>query len=121
VVQSAAPIAYKLPNFFIPRFTLTFNQIYQQNDALIVKGSFLYQGKSYMLGKVLFVLKNRQHQFIFPSNAGLNGEFEGRFDLSKVQPGEYAIYVVGGVVNGMDAQGIVNPGYNPTGYKIQIK
>ena len=121
VVQSAVPIAYKLPKFFIPRISLTFNQFYQQNSALIAKGSFLYQGKSYLLGKVLFVLKNQQHQYIFMSNAGLNGEFEGRFDLSKVSPGVYAIYVVGGVVNGMDALGKVNPGYNPTGYKIQVK
>jgi hypothetical protein len=29
--------------------------------------------------------------------------------------------VAGGVVNGMDATGKVNPGYNPTGYKILIK
>ena len=121
VVQSAAPTAYNLPNFFIPRISLTFNQLYQQNGALIVKGSFLYQGNSYMLGKVLFVLKNQQHQYIFPTNAGLNGEFEGRIDLSQVPPGEYAIYVAGGVVKGMDALGKVNPGYNPTGYKIQIK
>ena len=120
-VQSAAPISYGLPKFFIPRLSLTFKQFYQQNGSLIAKGSFLYQGNSYLLGKVLFVLKNQQHQYIFASNAGLNGEFEGRFDLSKVRPGEYAIYVVGGVVNGKDALGKVNPGYNPTGYKIEIK
>ncbi len=121
LVQSNEPTTYSLPNFFLPRISLHFDQLYQQNNALIVMGSFLYQGKSYMLGKVLFVLKNRQHQYIFSTNAGLNGDFEGRLDLKPVQPGEYAIYVAGGVVNGMDALGKVKPGYNPTGYKIQVK
>ena len=51
----------------------------------------------------------------------VNGNFAARLDLSQVKPGEYAIYVAGGVVDGMDALGKVNPGYNPTGYKIQVK
>jgi len=120
-VQSTGPTTYALPNFFISRITLNFKQLYQQNDALILQGSFLYQGKSYMLGKVLFVLKNREQQYIFATNAGVNGNFAARLDLSQVKPGEYAIYVAGGVVDGMDALGKVNPGYNPTGYKIQVK
>jgi hypothetical protein len=120
-VQSTGQTTYNLPNFFIPRITLNFNQIYQQNGALIVKGSFLYRGKSYMLGKVLFVLKNKENQYIFASNPGVNSHFSGRFDLAQVSPGEYAIYVVGGVVDGMDALGKIHPGYNPTGYKIQVK
>ena len=74
-----------------------------------------------MLGKVLFVLKNKDYQYIFAATPGLNGNFAARFDLNDVQPGEYAIYVAGGVVNGMDALGKVNFGYNPTGYKIQVK
>jgi dihydroorotate dehydrogenase len=51
----------------------------------------------------------------------VNGNFSGRLDLSQVVPGEYAIYAVGGVVDGMDALGKVHAGYNPTGYKIQVK
>ncbi len=121
VVQATGPTAYALPPFFIPRLSVQFSQLYQQNGALIVQGSFQYQGKSYMLGKVLFVLKNQQHQVIFASNSGLDGQFEGRFDLGTVPPGEYAIYVAGGVTDGMDALGKVKPGYNPTGYKIQVK
>ncbi len=120
-VQSSEPTSYNLPNFFIPRITLNFKQIYQQNGNLILQGSFLYNGKSYMLGKVLFVLKNKDYQYIFAATPGLNGNFAARFDLNDVQPGEYAIYVAGGVVNGMDALGKVNFGYNPTGYKIQVK
>ena len=120
-VQSTGQTTYNLPNFFIPRITVNFNQLYQQNDTLITKGDFLYRGKSYLLGKVLFVLKNKEHQYIFSTNPGVNGNFSARLDLSQVEPGEYAIYVVGGVVNGMDALGKVNPGYNPTGYKIQVK
>ncbi len=120
VVQSGGPTTYNLPNFFIPRITLNFKQLYQQNGALIAQGNFLYQGKSYMLGKVLFVLKNQEHQYIFATNPGLNGDFAARLDLSQVQPGEYAIYAAGGVVDGMDALGKVKPGYNPTGYKIQV-
>jgi hypothetical protein len=119
-VQASGTTSYTLPNFFIPRFTMNFDQIYKQNGTFIVKGNFLYQGKTYLLGKVLFVLKNREHQYVFASNAGVNGNFSARFDLNQVEPGEYAIYVAGGVVDGMDALGKVKPGYNPTGYKIQV-
>jgi arylsulfate sulfotransferase len=121
VVQASAPTSFTLPKFFLPRLTLNFNQLYQQDDTLILQGTFQYQGKTYLLGKVLFVLKNRQNQVIFPTNAGLNGNFAARLDLSQVPPGEYAIYVAGGVVDGMDALGKIKPGYNPTGYKIQVK
>jgi hypothetical protein len=75
---------------------------------------------SYLLGKVLFMLKNREHQYIFASNAGVNENFSARFDLSQVAPGEYAIHAAGGVVKGMNALGKVKPGYNPTSYKIQV-
>jgi arylsulfate sulfotransferase len=120
VVQASGPTTYKLPNFFIPRISLNFKQLYQQDGALIMQGNFLYQGKAYMLGKVLFVLKSQDRQYIFASNSGVNGNFAARFDLGEVLPGEYAIYVVGGVVDGMDALGKVKPGYNPTGHKIQV-
>jgi arylsulfate sulfotransferase len=118
--QSSEPVSYKVPKFFIPRISLNFKQIYLQNGSLIVQGNFLYGGKSYLLGKVLFVLKSRARQYVFTANPGLNGNFAGRFDLSTVTPGEYAIYALGGVVNGMDALGKANYGYNPTGYKIQV-
>jgi hypothetical protein len=119
-VQATGTTSWNLPKFFIPRFSLNFDQIYKQNGTLILKGNFLYQEKSYLLGKVLFVLKNREHQYIFASNAGVNGNFSARFDLSQVEAGEYPIYAAGGVVEGMDALGKVKPGYNPTGYKIQV-
>lgn len=74
-----------------------------------------------MLGKVLFVLKNQERQYIYASNPELNGNFSARLDLSRVEPGEYAVYVTGGVADGADAMDKVNPGYNPTGNKIQVK
>jgi hypothetical protein len=120
VVQASGPTSFNLPKFFIPRISLNFKELYQQNSALIIQGNFLYQSKAYMLGKVLFVLKNQEHQYIFASNPGVNGNFAARFDLGQVLPGEYAIYVVGGVVDGMDALGKPRYGYNPTGYKIQV-
>ena len=120
-VQAIAPISYDLPSFFIPRITLNFEQLYEQNDTLVLQGVFLYQSKTYMVGKVLFVLKNREHEYVFPANPGLNGNFAGRLDLTQVEPGEYAIYVAGAVVDGMDTQGKLNPGYNTTGYKILIR
>jgi hypothetical protein len=123
-VQSTGQTTYKLPDFFIPRITVDFSHIYQQNGSLIVQGNFLYQGNNYMLGKVLFVLKNQERQYIFASNPGLNGNFSGRLDLSQVEPGEYAIYVAGGVVDGMEydpEKFPIHPGYNLTGYKILVK
>jgi hypothetical protein len=120
VLQSSGPTAYTLPRFFIPRLTVNFRQIYQQDDTLYVNGNFTYQNQNYLIGKILLVLKNKDHQYVYATNFGLNGDFEARFDLSPVSPGEYAIYAIGGVVNGMDALGKVKPGYNPTGYKIDI-
>ena len=120
-IQATGPTTYTVPKFFIPRLTLEFDQIYEQNESLYVKGDFLYRGESYMLGKVLLILQNREHQYIFSPNPGVNGNFSGRFDLSQVEPGEYAIYAIGGVVDGMDAQGRIQPGFNPTGYRIQVK
>ena len=120
-IQATGTTEYKVPKFFIPRLTLDFDQIYEQNECLIVKGDFLYKGESYMLGKVLLILKNREHQYIFSPNPGINGNFSGRFDLGQVEAGEYAIYAIGGVVEGLDTLGKIQPGYNPTGYKITIK
>jgi hypothetical protein len=119
--QSAGQITYDLPKFFIQTFTINFKQLYEKNGYLILQGNFLYQGQSYMLGKLMFVLKNSANETIFPSNPGINGNFEARIDLGKLKPGEYSIYAVGGVVDGMDALGKIKPGYIPTGYKIQIK
>lgn len=120
-IQANSPTTYKLPGFFIPRLTVSFKQLYQQNSTLVVEGNFLYQNQAYALGKILLVLKNSGQQYIFATNSGLNGEFAGRLDLSGVKPGEYAIYVVGGVVDGMDALGKIKPGYNAAGYKIDVK
>ncbi|HTX80015.1 MAG TPA: aryl-sulfate sulfotransferase [Longilinea sp.] len=120
-VQTSAPITYSLPPIFIPRISVDFMQIYQQDTNLIVQGTFQYQNKTYTLGKVLFVLKNKDHQYIFQSYPGLDGIFDGRFDLSQVAPGEYAIYVAGGVIEGKDYSGKIMAGYNPTGYKIDVK
>jgi hypothetical protein len=85
----------------------------------LTKGNFIYQEKS-ICWKGLFVIKSNEHQNIFATNPGVNCYFLARLDLSLVAPGEYAIYAVGGVVDGMDALGKVKPGYNPTGYKIQV-
>jgi arylsulfate sulfotransferase len=120
-VQSSSPVADKVPNFFIPRISVNFKQVYQLNSALILQGNFLFGNKSYMLGKILFVLKNKHGQYVFAANPGLNGTFAARFDLSEIPKGEYALYALGAVVNGTDAQGKPKIGYNPTGYKIQIK
>jgi hypothetical protein len=120
-IQPQSQISYALPPIFLPHFTFDFKQIYDDNGYLILHGDFLYDGQSYMLGKVIFVLKSTQNQYIFASNPGVNGNFESRIDLSQLHPGEYAIYAVGGVVDGMDANGKIKPGYSPTGYKVVVK
>jgi hypothetical protein len=119
-IQSASLADTPIPSFFIPRFTYTFDRIYNKSGYLVMQGSFKYQDKAYMLGKVMFVLKNRDRQYVFNSNSGLNGNFYVRIDLSQIAPGEYAIYGFGGVVDGMDAAGNIMPAYNPTGYKITV-
>jgi hypothetical protein len=67
------------------------------------------------------MLKNMEHRYFIAPNPEVNGNFSGRFDLGQVEPGEYAFFVVGAVVKGMDCPGKVYPGYNPAGYKIQVK
>jgi arylsulfate sulfotransferase len=119
-IQSAKMVDTTIPKFFIPRLTYHFNKIYTEKGYLVMQGSFQYQNKTYLLGKVMFILKNKDHQYIFNTNSGLNGSFYGRIDLSQVVPGEYAIYGAGGVVGGNDAAGKIQPGYNPTGYKITV-
>jgi arylsulfate sulfotransferase len=120
-VQTAEPTAYSLPSFFIPTISLSFNQLYVNHNNLVLQGSFQYEGKTYLLGKIIFVLKNSQHEYIYSSNPGINGTFEARIGLSSLPPGEYAIYAAGGVVDGTDAAGKAMPGYVATGYKVQVK
>jgi len=120
-IQANGPTTYKLPPFFIPTLKVSYKQIYQQNGTLYAEGNFLYRNQAYLLGKVYLVLKNKEHQYVFATNSGLNGEFEARFDLSQVSAGEYAIYAAGGVVEGIDTHGKIKAGYVPTGYKIDVK
>ena len=90
------------------------------HQRLVLQGSFQYQGQTYMLGKLFFVLKSGSQTFTYPSNPGINGNFAAQLDLNGLPPGEYALYAAGGVVDGLDALGSVKPGFNPTGYKITI-
>ena len=121
IVQSSPAISYNLPKFFIPRLDVTFKKLYEKDNHLILQGNFLYQGKEYLLGKLLFVLKNDRNEYVFSAISGLNSNFYATIDLGNLEPGEYAIYVVGGVIEGTDTQGKIKPGYNPTDYKIQVK
>jgi hypothetical protein len=120
-VQSSDETEMVLPNIFIKRLELHFNQIFENNGYLVAQGNFQYQGKSYLLGRVNFVLKSQKTQYIFQSGAGLNGNFYTRIDLHGLEPGDYAIYAAGGVAEGTNARGKINPGFNPTGYKITVK
>ncbi len=121
VVQSSDLVKVDLPKIFINNLDFTFNQLFEKDGYLIAQGNFLYQDKAYLLGRVNFVLKNRTNEYIFQGPSGLNGSFYTRIDLSKLEAGEYAIYAVGAVVDGIDANGQMKPGYNPTGYKIVVK
>jgi arylsulfate sulfotransferase len=120
-IQSEAQTSYDLPPVFLQHITLDFKQANTDNGYLVLQGNFQYDHQIYLLGKVLFVLKSTQNQYIFPSNSGLDGIFEARIDLRPLKPGEYAIYTVGGVVDGMDAAGKIKAGFNPTGYKVVVK
>jgi arylsulfate sulfotransferase len=118
--QSATAISYNLPKIFVPAFTFNFRQLYVKDQRLVLQGTYLYKGQSYMLGKVFFVLKNSRNQYVFPSNPGIGGNFAAVIDLSQLEPGDYAIYAAGGVTEGLDALGKILPGYNPTGYKVHV-
>ena len=119
--QSADLIESKLPNFFIKRLNINFHQLYKKNGYLIAKGNFTFGGKTYMIGRLNLVLKNKTHEYVFQGPAGINGLFYSVIDLHDIEPGEYAIYAAGGVISGMDATGKIKPAYSPTGYKIQVK
>ena len=81
VVQSSPAISYNLPKIFIPRLDVTFTKLYEKDNHLILQGSFLYQGKEYLLGKLLFVLKNSRNEYVFSAISGLNSIFYARIDL----------------------------------------
>ena len=120
-VQSAELVEMKMPNVFIDRLEFTFNQLFEKNGYLILNGNFRYQDKVYFLGRLNFVLKNKDNQYIFQGTSGLNGNFYSRINLGDVEPGEYAIFAVGAVIEGKDTNGKMMPAYNPTGYKIIVK
>jgi len=120
-VQSARMEDITLLNFFINRFDFSFTQLYEKDGYLIYQGYFFYQDEAYLLGRMNMVLKNRENEYIFQGNSGINGNIYGRIDLSQLEPGEYAIYAIGGVIEGNDVNGKIKPGYNPTGYKITVE
>ena len=120
-IQSAELITQAVPKFIINTLDLNFTQLFVSNGYLMAQGNFLYQGKAYMLGRINLVLMSQARDYVFQGNPGLNGNFYSRIDLQKLQPGEYAVYALGGVVDGMDAKGKIKAGFNPTGYKVLVK
>ena len=120
-VQSTAETELKLPKFFIKRLEINFNQIFEKDGYLITQGNFKYQGETYLIGRLNLVLKNQGNEYIFQGPAGLNGNFYLKIDLSQLETGEYAIFAVGAVIEGNDANGDLKPAYQPTGYKIIVE
>ncbi len=119
--QSADLIERSLPKFFIKKLNINFHQLYEKDGYLVAKGNFTFGGKSYMIGRLNLVLKNKTHEYIFQGPAGINGLFYFVIDIHDIEPGEYAIYAAGAVIDGMDALGKIKPAYSPTGYKITVK
>ena len=118
--QAVQPVKVDLPKFFIASLSFHFKQLYVKDSQLILQGDFQYQGQTYTLGKVYFVLKNTSDEYIFPANGGLNSSFQAVIGLRGLKAGEYALYAAGGVVEGLDAAGKIKSGYIPTGYKVQV-
>ncbi len=119
--QASPIVEMKLPNFFVDKFDFDFNQIFEKDDNLILHGNFTFEGKTYLIGRLNFVLMSGSKTYVFQASPSLNGNIYARISLKNLEPGEYAIYAVGGVIEGNDAKGSIMPGYNPTGYKIVVK
>jgi hypothetical protein len=112
---------YKLPPLFINTLQVHFDRLVREDRYLLASGYFTYMGQPYMLGKALIVLQNERNTYIFPTNSGLNCRFYLRADLSGLEPGEYAVTLLGAVIEGNDAlSGSQKPGYIQTGYKVTI-
>lgn len=111
-----------IPNLYVGELSVTFNKLIHENERLIVDGNIFYQGKTYLLGQAVIVLRSWDKTLAFKSNSGLNGRFFSSIDLSVLTPGIYEISIAGGIKEGNDVlKGTLYKGYFKTGYKVTIE
>ncbi|MEI7667584.1 MAG: aryl-sulfate sulfotransferase [Erysipelotrichaceae bacterium] len=110
-----------IPNIYLGDLSATFNNLKNENQRLIVDGNLFYQGKTYLLGQAVIVLRSFTKTYAFKSNSGLNGRFFSSIDLTQLEKGTYEISIAAGVREGNNVlEGITHKGYFKTAYKLTI-
>lgn len=93
----------KPPPVYIGNMEVIFDRLYIEDNRLVADGRFLYDGKSYLLGRAIFVLRSTEGTYLYAANSGFNSRFFMSLDLGELKPGTYQLSIAGGVVEGNDA------------------
>ncbi len=109
------------PVLYANKIGAYFDQIYVQDNRLLMDGYIGYPDAPARIGGALIVLRSNTNSFLFRSRFGLAGRFFADIDLSSLPVGEYAISVAGKVSNGTDAMGDdFTTGHIKTDYKVTV-
>jgi arylsulfate sulfotransferase len=112
----------KAPVLYGGRLGVTFGRIFIENSRLVADGSITYNGKSYLLGRAIFILRSTTDTYIYAANSGLNGRFFMSLDTKELKKGVYQLSVAGAVMEGNDQEnGKILQGHTKTVYKITVK
>lgn len=101
---------------------MVFNNIVMENGRLVADGTFLVNGKRYLLGRAIFVLRSNTTTYLYAANSGLNSRFFLSLDTSELKAGTYQLSIAGAVREGNDqANGKMLKGYVSIPYKIIVR
>ena len=111
----------KAPVFYTKNMEAIFDRIHLENKRLIVDGRFLFDGKSYLLGRVFFILRSETATYVYAANSSLNSRFFMSLDTTELANGTYQISVVGASREGNDQlSGKMHQGHVKIPYKITV-
>jgi arylsulfate sulfotransferase len=108
------------PLFYMGDLEVIFDRAFIEGERLVVDGHMLYQGKTYLLGRALFILRSQEHTYVYAANPGLNSRFFMSLDLNELAPGSYQLSIAGGVVEGNDYLGKQQRAHVKTPYVIHV-
>jgi arylsulfate sulfotransferase len=111
----------KAPNLYTPKLGVTFKRIYVENGRLVADGNLTYDGKTYLLGRAVFILRSKNTTYVYAANSGLNGRFFMSLDTKELKNGVYQLSIAGAVREGNDQlNGKIFEGHIKTEYKITV-
>ncbi len=113
---------FPVPGIYLNTISFTFNNTYVENGRLVIDGSLLYKGKRYLLSSSNIVFASKTKRYVFAAANSLNGRALLSLELDTLEPGTYAINILGGVLEGNDCDSTdIKGGYIKTGYKVTVE